>query len=65
MTSKSNSYFFIFLLISLTLIIQTSSQLTFNFVVKDIEIPKKNTNLRSNLELPMNSEVDTKTIMNA
>ena len=65
MTSKSSSYFFIFLLISLTLIIQTSSQLTFNFVVKDIEIPKKNTNLRSNLELPMNSEVDTKTIMNA
>jgi len=64
MTSKSNSYFFIFLIISLYLIIQTSSQLTFDFTVKDLDFPEKNTNLRSNLELPMNSEIDTKTVMN-
>ena len=56
-------------LISISLIIQISSQLTFNFTVKDIQNNKKedfnfnSKKLRTNLELPMNSDVDTKTIM--
>ena len=71
MSSKYVQNFFIIFLISISSITQVSSQLTFNFTVKDIlpkssqkYIPNSNLqSLRNNLELPMNSEVDTKTIM--
>ena len=65
MSSKSKSHYFLFLLILISITIKISAKLTFNFTVKDIEIPHKKSNLRANLELPMNSEVDTKTIMRA
>ena len=68
MSSKLSNQFFIKIILTFSLILQTSSQLKFNFIVKDIEPQSKininqNQNLRSNLELPMESEIDTKTIM--
>ena len=66
MSKKSNLIIFL-LIISLSLITQISPKLIFDFVVKETEDnEKENTNnLRSNLELPMNSEINTKTIMKA
>ena len=64
MSSKLSNQFFIKIILTFSLILQTSSQLKFNFIVKDIEPQSKininqNQNLRSNLELPMESEIDT------
>ena len=68
MSFKSQLLSLLFILITISLIIQASSQLTFNFQVREVENKEKekiNNNLRANLELSMNSEVDTKTVMNA
>ena len=68
MSSKLSKKYLIQIIFILSIIAQISSQLKFNFIVKDVEPQSKinisqNKNLRSNLELPMESEIDTKTIM--
>ena len=69
--SLTSKKFFISLIISFSLIMHTSSQLVFDFTVKDNNnFLKKDKNkkfnlLRSNLELPMESQVDKKSIMRA
>ena len=72
--SFQNQKYFLVLILFITLIFHSSSQVVFDFTVKDIDTPEKlskeniNTKsnlLRSNLEMEMESEIDTKTIMHS